>query len=83
MIGMGPIHWITSATAVIALLIKGLVFVIPAAIVLRRMGIRRRWAVLAIHPLTLALGLWILALTRWEATADATTEPDAQPSSGS
>jgi len=42
-------------------------FGIPAALILKRMGLSRWWVILAMLPYVNIIGVWILAFARWPA----------------
>lgn len=48
-----------------SIIIIGLGIAWPAAIILRRVGFSRWWAVLAFIPLVNIVGLWVLAVISW------------------
>ena len=44
-----------------------IVFAVPGAIILRRLGFSRWWVILAMLPYVNIVGLWVLAFVRWPA----------------
>jgi hypothetical protein len=50
-------------------LIAGLLFAIPAGLVLKRIGFSMWWALLCFVPIAALLGLWALAFVRWTPSA--------------
>lgn len=51
--------------ALVALLLLGAVFVVPAMQILKRIGIAPGWGLLAAVPFLNIIMLWVLAFTRW------------------
>jgi hypothetical protein len=43
------------------------VFAVPGAIILRRLGFSRWWVIVAMLPYVNIVGLWVLAFIRWPA----------------
>lgn len=58
MASLGPVH------TVIILLVLAL-FAVPVAIILKRAGFHPAWALLALVPGGVFVGLWIFALAQW------------------
>jgi hypothetical protein len=46
-------------------LVFGLLVAIPAAAILKRMGLNMLWALLCFIPIAALAGLWLLAFIRW------------------
>jgi len=59
------LHWL----AIVGLFY--VIFGIPFARILRRVGLSRWWSVLTIIPMINLIGLWTLAYMRWPAIDDA------------
>ena len=51
-----PLFWV---------LVVGLLIAIPAAAILKRMGLNMLWALLCFIPIAALAGLWLLAFVRW------------------
>ncbi len=61
-----------ATTTLLELIIVGMLYVvwgIPLAIVLERMGFTRRWAILSVIPGGIVELLWCLAFAKWPAEA--------------
>ena len=51
----------------LTLAVMTIVFAVPGAIILRRLGFSRWWVILAMLPYVNIVGLWVLAFVRWPA----------------
>lgn len=51
----------------LTLAVMTIVFAVPGAIILRRLGFSRWWVILAMLPYANIVGLWVLAFVRWPA----------------
>jgi len=67
MSGFSLWHWII-------LLLIGLIWVIPLARLLRRVGYSRAWALFALFPPLALILVWVLAFSPWK-IADSSAEP--------